>query len=100
VVLPLVVYGRPDCDDSIIEFGAGDGSPVISALLKSPPPSGCKIHGYEIGANAAALAAQRTQKFGLDEQYQVHNSCFWKGTRDTRASCLIANPPYLPAPGE
>eukprot|EP00775_Hariotina_reticulata_P005863 gene5863-6104_t len=95
-----MVLTTPDCHDDIVEFGAGDGSPVISALLKSPPSSRRKIHGYEIGPTAAALAAQRAQKFGLDQQYQVHNSCFWKGIRETPASCLIANPPYLPAPDD
>jgi len=30
---------------------------------------------------------------------QVHSSCFFKGMEQTPADCLIANPPYLPAPG-
>lgn len=29
---------------------------------------------------------------------QIHNSCFFKGVQDIPASCLIANPPYIPAP--
>lgn len=29
---------------------------------------------------------------------QIHNSCFFQGMHDIPASCLIANPPYIPAP--
>lgn len=29
---------------------------------------------------------------------QIHNSCFFKGMTEIPASCLIANPPYIPAP--
>ena len=29
---------------------------------------------------------------------QVHNSCFYKGAKQLGATCLISNPPYIPAP--
>jgi hypothetical protein len=96
---------RPSCPSTIVEFGAGDGSPVISALLKSAraPADMPTVHAYEISPAAAALAAARAGAAGLQDAYVVHNGCFWGGAvREGRpaAQCLIANPPYLPAPGE
>lgn len=91
---------RPDCPNNIIEFGAGDGSPVISALLKAAPSEDRVVNAYEIGTSAAKLATARAAQFGLSEQYVVRNSCFWQGLQETPCECLIANPPYLPAPGE
>ncbi len=29
---------------------------------------------------------------------QIHDSCFFQGMHDIPAGCLIANPPYIPAP--
>jgi methylase of polypeptide subunit release factors len=97
--LEKMVFSRPDCPSTMIEFGAGDGSPVISALLKSPPHLGKRvIHAYEISPRAASVAAGSAARCGLEESYVVHNSCFWKGTKETPADCLVSNPPYLPAP--
>lgn len=98
-------HHRPDCPSRIVEFGAGDGSPVISALLKSPksPAQMPSIHAYEISPAAAALASTRAAAVGLGDVYSVHNSCFWTGAvkegRPHEDTCLIANPPYIPAPG-
>lgn len=88
-----------------MEFGAGDGSPVISALLKSTkaPPQMPDNQAYEISPSAAHLATTRAASVGLGDVYRVHNSCFWTGAvKEGRPEdkCLIANPPYIPAPGE
>jgi methylase of polypeptide subunit release factors len=88
-----------------VEFGAGDGSPVISALLKSnkAPADMPVINAYEIGASAAQLATTHAASVGLGDMYRVHNSCFWTGAvKEGRPEdkCLIANPPYIPAAGE
>jgi methylase of polypeptide subunit release factors len=91
---------RPNCPNTLVEFGAGDGSPIISALLKVPAAPGRAIHAYEISPASAHLAAARAAKFGLAETYMVHNSCFWEGLKQTPCECIISNPPYLPAPGE
>ncbi len=86
-----------DCtsDQTIIEFGAGDGSPVISSLLKYPFEG--LIQGYELNANACQLAQSRAQQYRLTNQYQVYNQCFFEGFRQAAATYLIANPPYIPA---
>ncbi|MBD2256194.1 SAM-dependent methyltransferase [Pseudanabaena sp. FACHB-2040] len=90
MVLPQCASG-----ESVVEFGAGDGSPVISALLKSSFKG--LIQGYELNAAACKLALSRIQQYRLDEQYWVHNRCFFTNS-PSEAQYLIANPPYLPAP--
>ncbi|KAF6254784.1 hypothetical protein COO60DRAFT_1642070 [Scenedesmus sp. NREL 46B-D3] len=73
-----LVLSRPDCPASLVEFGAGDGSPIISALLKVPPVAGRAIHAYEISPASAQLAAASAARVGLGDTYLVHNSCFWE----------------------
>jgi methylase of polypeptide subunit release factors len=60
------------------------------------------IHAYEIGSAAAQLATTRAASVGLADVYDVRNNCFWKGAvqeGQPEDKCLIANPPYIPAPG-
>ncbi|HEY9878591.1 MAG TPA: methyltransferase [Leptolyngbyaceae cyanobacterium] len=89
----------PQCgsEDSVVEFGAGDGSPVISALLKSNFKG--FIEGFELNAAACKLANSRIQQYDLDEQYSIYNQCFFKNAPES-AKYLVANPPYLPAPND
>ncbi|MBW4550682.1 MAG: SAM-dependent methyltransferase [Aphanocapsa sp. GSE-SYN-MK-11-07L] len=82
--------------DRVIEFGAGDGSPIISSLLKTRF-SGV-IHGYELNATACEVARNRIDDCQLAGQYKIHNQCFFAGYSEIAANCLIANPPYIPAP--
>jgi len=84
----------------VVEFGAGDGSPVIDALLKTGPRFQGKVHGFELNPRAAGIALNRSKQLGLDGKYQVRHSCFFKGAEELRdtAEWLVANPPYLPAP--
>lgn len=84
--------------ETVVEFGAGDGSPVINCLLKSRFNG--TIHGYELNAAACELARSRIEQYRLDRKYQVHNHCFFKGLQSRPANYLIANPPYLPAPDD
>jgi hypothetical protein len=86
-----------NCDDfsSIVEFGAGDGSPVINSLLKSQFNG--LINGYELNSQACKIANLRIETYDLRHKYIVHNSCFFNENWQPSAKCLIANPPYLPA---
>jgi hypothetical protein len=93
--LEKMVLNRCHPLDSVIEFGSGDGSPVIQGLLKTQF-SGL-IQGYELNPDACALAASRIAQYQLNGHYLVHNSCFFENSAPD-ASYLIANPPYLPAP--
>jgi len=83
---------------SIVEFGAGDGSAVINALLKTPF-SGV-IRGYELSPTACQVAQTHIQKHRLENRYRIYNQCFFEGLNQRPASCLIANPPYIPAPDD
>lgn len=83
--------------DSVIEFGAGDGSPVINSLLKTKFEG--FIHGYELNPAACELAWSRIEQYQLKNKYTIHNKCFFKNA-PSDASYLIANPPYLPAPDD
>lgn len=86
-----------NCEDSpsIVEFGAGDGSPVINSLLKSQF-SGL-IYGYELNSKACEVAQFRIQRNMLTNNYIVHNSCFFQRDWQAEDNYLISNPPYLPA---
>lgn len=86
-----------NCKDSpsIVEFGAGDGSPVINSLLKSQF-SGL-IYGYELNSKACEVAQFRIQRNMLTNNYIVHNSCFFQRDWQAEDNYLISNPPYLPA---
>ncbi|MCA1993973.1 MAG: SAM-dependent methyltransferase [Coleofasciculus sp. S288] len=83
--------------DSIIEFGAGDGSPVINCLLKTKFDG--FIQGYELNSAACKLAQSRIEQYQLKDKYIIDNKCFFKNF-PSDASYLIANPPYLPAPDD
>ncbi|WP_069789486.1 methyltransferase [Cyanobacterium sp. IPPAS B-1200] len=79
---------------SVIEFGAGDGTPVINCLLKKEFNG--FINGYELNSEACEVARFRIERHNLNRKYVVHNTCFFKN-RKFKDNCLISNPPYLPA---
>lgn len=80
---------------SIVEFGAGEGSPVINSLLKSQFNG--LINGYELNAKACEVAQSQIERYKLSHKYVVHNSCFFDRDWQSEETYLIANPPYLPA---
>ncbi|WP_242067362.1 SAM-dependent methyltransferase [Leptolyngbya sp. FACHB-711] len=81
-----------------VEFGAGDGSPVIHSLLKAPFAG--EIHGFELNSAACELAQARIKQYQLHDKYFVHNHCFFEGLKSKNPQYLIANPPYIPAPDD
>ena len=93
--LEKMVMNQCTAADLIVEFGAGEGSPVIRSLLRTTFPG--FIQGYELNPTACKQAQSRIEQYGLTHQYVVHNKCFFEYADDS-ASYLIANPPYLPAP--
>jgi methylase of polypeptide subunit release factors len=92
-----MVLNQCSTADSVVEFGAGEGSPVIHALLRTPFQG--FIQGYELNSVACKQAQSRITQHGLIHQYAVHNKCFFQHADDS-ANYLIANPPYLPAPDD
>ena len=90
----MVLNGYEDCN-SIVEFGAGDGSPVINSLLKSQFNG--LIQGYELNSKSCEVAQFRIERYKLSHKYVVHNSCFFQRDWQSEGNYLISNPPYLPA---
>ena len=95
--LERFVLSACSSQDKVIEFGCGDGTPVIHALTRNSFPG--MIHGYELNSAACAVATSRIEKYCLANQYVVHNESFFEAAKP-QANYLIANPPYLPAPDD
>lgn len=80
--------------EAVVEFGSGDGTPVIKSLLKSNFRG--MIYGFEVNSAAYRLAKSRIKNYDLANKYSIQNSCFFEeGNID--AEYLVSNPPYLPA---
>ncbi|WP_009632805.1 methyltransferase [Synechocystis sp. PCC 7509] len=80
--------------ETIIEFGSGDGSPVINSLSKLKFDG--VVHGFEINKLSCELANERIKVYGLSDKYIVHNRSLFDTTKP-QGDYLISNPPYLPA---
>ncbi|MBD2019722.1 methyltransferase [Leptolyngbya sp. FACHB-36] len=89
----LVFSTCADCDD-IVEFGCGDGSPVINSLLRTQFDS--TVYGYDLNAAACEVAQARIKQYSLNHKYVIRNQSFFSSDNPS-AQYLIANPPYLPA---
>jgi hypothetical protein len=84
------------CEDStILEFGSGEGSPVINSLLKNKFNG--LVKGYELSSKACEVAQSRINYYCLNHKYVVNNSSFFDQSSPSKETFLIANPPYLPA---
>ncbi len=90
------------CKDStaIVEFGSGEGSPVINSLLKNQFNG--LINGYELNSKACEVARSRIEYHRLSHKYVIHNTSFFEQGDfeqgdQSKETYLIANPPYLPA---
>ncbi|RCJ14488.1 methyltransferase [Nostoc sp. ATCC 43529] len=86
-----------NCQDyqSIVEFGSGDGSPVINSLLRNKFDG--IIQGFELNTSAWKAANLTIDEYDLNDKYIIHNSSLFESSQHD-AGYLIANPPYLPAP--
>lgn len=81
--------------ESVVEFGSGDGSPVINSLLRNQFDG--IIQGFELNTSAWKAANSTIDEYNLSDKYIIHNSCLFKSSQP-QAEYLVANPPYLPAP--
>ncbi len=82
-------------NESIVEFGSGDGSPVINSLLRNKFDG--VIHGFELNTSAWKTANSTIDEYNLTDKYIISNSCLFKSSKP-KAEYLVANPPYIPAP--
>ncbi len=90
--LDKMVFSACNGFTSIVEFGTGDGSPVINSLLKNQFNG--LINGYELNETACNVAKSRIDYHRLNHKYIIHNTSFFNSYT---ADYLIANPPYIPA---
>ena len=81
--------------ESIIEFGSGDGIPVINSLLRKSF-DGVVIHGFEVNDLACETANSKIKQSGINDNYIIHNRSLFDSSKPN-AQYLISNPPYLPA---
>ncbi|BBD64160.1 hypothetical protein NIES4072_21780 [Nostoc commune NIES-4072] len=81
--------------ESIVEFGSGDGSPVINSLLRNNFDG--IIQGFELNTSAWKVANSTIDEYNLTNKYRIHNSSLFSSSQPD-AEYLVANPPYLPAP--
>ena len=79
----------------IVEFGSGNGSPILSAILNSDFFG--VVHGYEINPEATETATANILQTGLGRQYIIHNKSFFDDKSIQYSDFLVANPPYLPS---
>jgi hypothetical protein len=92
--LKSLVFTRDWAPKSIVEFGSGDGSPVMEALYETHFAG--HIEGFELDPVACDIAKANIKASQLENRYTVTNACFL--SHAPIMDCLIANPPYLPAP--
>ncbi|MBD2346931.1 class I SAM-dependent methyltransferase [Anabaena subtropica] len=89
------ILRKGENSDFIVEFGSGDGSPVINSLLRNKFDG--IIHGFELNTSAWKAANLTIDEYNLTDKYVVNNSSLFASPKP-EANYLIANPPYLPAP--
>lgn len=92
--LEAMIFPQCNYSDVVVEFGSGDGSPVINSLLRTNFTG--QINGFELNKSAWQVANSTIEEYNLGEQYIIHNQSFFDS--QSPAKCLISNPPYLPAP--
>ena len=92
--LEALVLNHCSSSEVVIEFGSGDGSPVINSLLRTKFDG--FIHGFELNTSACKVATSKIKEHKLSDKYVVHNTCFFNFSKP-EADYLISNPPYLPA---
>ncbi|MBW4574897.1 MAG: SAM-dependent methyltransferase [Aphanothece sp. CMT-3BRIN-NPC111] len=92
--LETLVLNQCVGSEVIIEFGSGDGSPVINSLLKTSFDG--LIIGFELNALAAKSAKSKISSSKLNDKYIIHNCSFFDYSKPP-AEYLISNPPYIPS---
>lgn len=92
--LETLVLNQCTNSEVVIEFGSGDGSPVINSLVRTRFDG--LIHGFELNSLACKVATSRIKEHKLNYKYVIHNTSFFDSSKP-EAVYLVSNPPYLPA---
>lgn len=75
----LLVRNSSSSSQIVIEFGSGDGAPVIGCLMNSQFLG--VVHGFELNSKAAALATFKAADMQLSNRYKV-------GSPDAYMHCI------------
>ena len=92
--LETLVLNNCAGSESVVEFGSGDGSPIVKSLLRTRFDG--TVHGFEINTLACEAARAKIEKYELTHRYIIHNRSLFD-LADPQADYLVSNPPYLPA---
>jgi len=87
----------PFLADGVVELGAGTGIPMVEALRRQE--STVQVRGFELDDRSSEVARRTVEKAGL-ANYQIVHGDFFDGAHTGGERCAVANPPYLPAPGD
>jgi methylase of polypeptide subunit release factors len=90
-----LVWRNCQKSETIVEFGSGEGSPMINVLMRNKFDG--LIQGFELNTSAWKAANLTIDRYHLGHKYIIYNSCLFESSQP-KANYLVANPPYLPAP--
>jgi len=90
-----LVFSRVDQTARVCELGAGNGLPVVTAIIQSDFKG--KVTGYELNAAAVEKANAMARMKGVDDVYQVVHRSFFDAGRPEADEILISDPPFLPS---
>lgn len=89
------IFNSCNPDARLIEFGSGDGMPIINAITRTHFKG--KIVGHEINKAAYQHALINIQQAGVQEVYEIYDTCFFESSEPSLYTHLLVNPPYIPS---
>ena len=85
-------------EEGVVELGTGDATAVADVVRSLP---GLRVHGFDISAPSVEQARENIAARGVADRYTVELGDFFDqadAAGGPRASTVITNPPYIPAP--
>jgi ribosomal protein L3 glutamine methyltransferase len=80
----------------VLDLCTGSGCLAILAALRFPD---ARVDAVDISADALAVAAQNIAAHGLGGRITLHRGDLFDPVRRARYDLILANPPYVDAPG-
>ncbi|MGM0519481.1 MAG: SAM-dependent methyltransferase [Campylobacterota bacterium] len=91
--LKQLIFKNKKDFQTIVEFGSGDGVPVLNAVCSCNFTG--TIYGFEYNSKAYEILQKNIKNVNLEKIYHVKNQSFFEA-KLPKAKLLIANPPYIP----
>ena len=85
-------------EEGVDELGTGDATAIADVVAALP---GLRVRGHDISAPSVARARANIAARGVTDRYTVELGDFFDAVDEAgapRASTVISNPPYIPAP--